>query len=330
MLLNQVHKQIKITRKDSISFIASGYLDYPSPFKIFVANKKASRTFYLQAGNNFLTTSYDSLYTNHQVIGSEINNIYITKYLPLFKEYQTLDREWYRFKARADDEYKGNIPLYVRDSISKARKTADSLKDHILSLFVKENKGSYLSLWKLNEFFVYYGFSDLYFDAYSLLSKKIRNSYDGRLIGNRLKSGEKLANGKIFPDLKLINTDGRQVSLRSNIIGGYTLIDFWYSNCYPCLQQIPHLSKIRIQFNKLGFEIIGVSTDKFEDFDKWIQTIKSSNANWVNLLDESGTNAAKLVIEAFPTNFLVNSRGEIVQRNISPEELELFLIRKLQ
>lgn len=79
-----------------------------------------------------------------------------------------------------------------------------------------------------------------------------------------------------------------------------------------------------------GFEVIGISVDKKEDFNKWTAAIKKENLEWPNYLDENGVIAESLAINYFPFNFLLNGKGEIIKKNISVYELKSLLEKNLK
>ena len=144
---------------------------------------------------------------------------------------------------------------------------------------------------------------------------------------------ERLGVGKVFPDLKL-KTENKQemnVHFASKQKGNqYVLVDLWFHNCIPCVRQFPMLKKLYDAYRYAGFEVMGISVDKKEDFNKWTTTIKKEDLKWSNYLDENGVNSASLAVNYFPLNCLLNSKGEIIKKNISIEELKSLLEKNLK
>ncbi|MGN7811077.1 hypothetical protein ACTJIW_15005 [Flavobacterium sp. 22659] len=61
--------------------------------------------------------------------------------------------------------------------------------------------------------------------------------------------------------------------------------------------------------------------------------MKIHDLKWKNLIEKKGidnSEAVKKYISFTPSNFLVSPEGKIVARNISPEDLEKFLKKKLK
>ena len=42
----------------------------------------------------------------------------------------------------------------------------------------------------------------------------------------------------------------------------YTLVDFWFSHCKPCREELPKYKELYGKFNPKGFEMVGIATDK--------------------------------------------------------------------
>ena len=90
------------------------------------------------------------------------------------------------------------------------------------------------------------------------------------------------------------------------------------------------LNELYDAYRYAGFEVMGISVDKKDDFNKWTATIKKEDLKWPNYLDENGVNSALLAVNYFPFNFLLNSKGEIIKKNISMEELKRLLEKNLK
>jgi thiol-disulfide isomerase/thioredoxin len=46
----------------------------------------------------------------------------------------------------------------------------------------------------------------------------------------------------------------------SNLKGKVILLDFWFKNCGPCIESVPHLNAINKKFSDKKFEVLGVNT----------------------------------------------------------------------
>lgn len=131
--------------------------------------------------------------------------------------------------------------------------------------------------------------------------------------------------GHPYIDIAAKNADGGEVSLKSvveNRRNKYVLLDFWASWCGPCMGEVPHLKKTYDEFRKKGFEIYGVSFD--EDRGDWLGAVEQNDMNWLHVSEVKGfdNQAAKdYAIQGIPSNFLIDSQGTIVAKNLRGEAL---------
>ena len=106
------------------------------------------------------------------------------------------------------------------------------------------------------------------------------------------------------------------------------LINFWATWCPPCRGEIPDLVKLQKKY-KSKFLIIGVSFD--EDAKTVVSYIGENGVNYPVIMVDSKLEQAYGGIEAIPTTFIIDLKGEIVEGPIvgsrSYEEFEK-LIKK--
>ena len=131
--------------------------------------------------------------------------------------------------------------------------------------------------------------------------------------------------GQPYIDVVQPDADGNEVSLKSvveNPANKYVLLDFWASWCGPCMGEVPHLKKTYDEFHKKGFEIFGVTFD--DNREDWLDATRYLRVNWVHvgLLNGFDNQAAKdYAVNAIPSNFLIDSEGKIVAKNLRGEAL---------
>ncbi len=126
----------------------------------------------------------------------------------------------------------------------------------------------------------------------------------------------------------LSSPEGREIRLSEVVEGNeYTLLDFWASWCVPCLGELPYMRAAYERFHDRGFEIYGVSYD--EDGGSWRATIGRENMNWVHVSALRGWDCPTQIlygVNSIPRNYLIDSRGNIVARNLRGEAL----VKKLE
>lgn len=161
--------------------------------------------------------------------------------------------------------------------------------------------------------------------ALTIFNEKLINTVQGRKLKVFIANGKWLLNKPDLYNVQLTNIKGVQLSLGSMVDSTkFTLIDFWASWCVPCRQFNASLVQNYASLDKSKVQIISISLD--EDIQKWKTAIEKDKLSWINLIDPSfkGFNGdlAKLFNILFiPQSFLFDKNGNIVQMNISLEEL---------
>jgi len=90
------------------------------------------------------------------------------------------------------------------------------------------------------------------------------------------------------------------------------LVDFWATNCPPCLKELPRLKQLYRDYQSSDFEVLGVSLDKrvetVEEFQKKWQL------PWRLMISETdvGATRARYRVETIPAVFLIDQTGKIV------------------
>lgn len=131
---------------------------------------------------------------------------------------------------------------------------------------------------------------------------------------------EKLAIGKIAPDFKYKNKEGKEVSPR-DYKGKFLIIDFWASWCGPCRSEIPNVEKIYNEFKAKGLEVLSVSIDKKRA--DWLKALSEEKMPWaqVNTTD-SGKEIMKMYqFSGIPYIILLDKDNKIIGKNLRGEDL---------
>lgn len=317
-------ESIKITKLGNDNYVITGTLDYPCAARIDIKNRRASKYFYLDYGNQRINTDFDSLRNVIYVEGSKVNDEYIKKFLVAFSYYKKKDEEWVTAHRMLYKRYSGIIPVGVEDSMTTIDKGNSEIRDSVIKNYAISNPKSYVSFWVLYEYFYRYGYSKYYDIGFTGLNKKIQSTFDGINMKNRLINSKQLLVGNRFPSMLLKDTLESGKSL-SSFLSKYTLVDFWYSHCSPCIGQFEQLKAIHKNFFLKGFEIIGISTDTRRYQLDWKKVIAEYKLPWVQLWDINGELAKSLSINAFPTSYLLDKSGNIIEKDIDLLKLEKFL-----
>ena len=122
--------------------------------------------------------------------------------------------------------------------------------------------------------------------------------------------------GKKAPDFELPNADGESVSL-SDFNGSPILINFWYTGCPPCRNEMPHLQQVYSEMHGDGLVILAINVG--ESPGTVTQFLDSNNLSpLINtvLFDSNGAALKKYRIQYYPTTFFVDRDGIIQEKVI--------------
>ena len=129
--------------------------------------------------------------------------------------------------------------------------------------------------------------------------------------------------GKHFTEIEAPDAEGNMIKLSDVVAKNkYVLLDFWASWCGPCMGEVPYLVEAYKEYHDKGFEIYGVSLDKTKE--PWLRAIENKGMNWVNVTNLKywqEPNAALYGVGSIPSNFLIDSEGTIVARNLRGEQV---------
>jgi thiol-disulfide isomerase/thioredoxin len=130
--------------------------------------------------------------------------------------------------------------------------------------------------------------------------------------------------GHTIPYNILADTAGKSVSV-SFENNRYTLVDIWYSNCAPCIKQFPELLSLYDRYQSKGFGIVQISTDVEARRGSMIKLINQYKLNWPHYWEKNGIKTSGFFINQFPTKFLVDNRGIIIEKNLGMASLQKYL-----
>ncbi len=116
-------------------------------------------------------------------------------------------------------------------------------------------------------------------------------------------------------DLKLFSIrNGESVQL-SQLPANVTLVNFWRSDCPPCIKELPMLVETT---NKLGIRLITVSVQTLTETKSYWQTVPGNPDSHFALLAPSNPNGLLRrfgnKIGAIPHSALLNAQNEICSK----------------
>lgn len=115
------------------------------------------------------------------------------------------------------------------------------------------------------------------------------------------------------PDVKFMTIKGETVST-ADLRGKVVLVNFWATTCTTCVHEMPKIVETYNKFAPRGFETIAVAMSY--DPPNYVQNYAEQNRLPFRVaLDATGGAAQSFGnIRLTPTTFLIDKRGNIVQR----------------
>lgn len=324
---NNPYKLVQVQNK---YFTINGLLKYPHPFSVS----------YYDAEENIGNNS-NFFFIDTGTVNIEIDDLSANKSLGN------------RLYSKSNKEYQFLKKLYSNSVDTLTGKIYDlATKQKTIEKYIFQNPNSYVALWDM---VIDYAINMNYKNdndkkillkiarllsleikktsTYQALVKNINqdlkltpNKIFPNILLNSIYQDADITGGKVFPNIPLNAIDSLIPVIKKN---KFTLLDFWFSYCKPCIEQFPHYKKIYDQNKSKQFEIIGISVDRKEDEANWQKVIKKFNLDWLQYLDTREIITRELHITSFPSNFLLDHDGKIIKKDISPQELEIFLQEKL-
>ena len=112
------------------------------------------------------------------------------------------------------------------------------------------------------------------------------------------------------PGWQLPNLEGKTVRL-SDFKGKVVVLNFWATWCPPCREEIPDLIALQKKYADKGVVVLGISMDGGGP----AQVAKFAKAKGINypiFMGDQRTAAAYGGIEAIPTTFIIDRKGNVV------------------
>lgn len=296
-------------------FKLKGTVICPSMVSLVARAQKKGFSFFVENKKININAKFDSL-NYAKISGSKTQD-----------EFNVLVNTLKPFQVRSQEQYKMYQAASQAGDTAKMReirKQASTLSGELMKIqkdFVKQNPKSYVSPVIINSMANALPRTEIE-SMINLLDPEVAKTPDMSDIKARYNAMKSVEVGQKAPDFTLNDTNGVPVSLSSRLGKNLLLVDFWAAWCGPCRRENPSVVRVYTEFNKKGFDVLGVSLDRTKE--DWIKAIADDNLTWTHVSDLAYFNcaAAKLYsVNSIPSNFLLDKNGIIVAKNLRGEDL---------
>lgn len=313
-------KKISAEIKDK-RFSISGYIPESQGVFITIDDVYLSSNFILDEG---LQTISIDLQQEMPIVKNKTMLEEYPNYIDFYKEIVAKSESFVLKRNSLYQLHDGDLPDSISLMLSEEQKAIYYASDSTLLKYAERNPDSKIAFWKLVNL-MNWGFEPRFESIYNAFTETLRDGYAGKVLKGKIQKGKQLSVGQLFPLFNCQNASNENLSFDVFFKNKFVLVDFWYSGCGPCRAQFSSLRNLYQQYNDSGFEIVGISVDQVKYKKEWEDIIVKDKLVWKQYWDKNGTESDRFSINAFPTNFLIDSKGKIINKNISMEALDEFL-----
>jgi AhpC/TSA family. len=168
----------------------------------------------------------------------------------------------------------------------------------------------------------------IFLQSYSVLSKQqildilttatdnFKSLPEIEIISNQFYSENQSSVGMPYINAYLLDSLNQKIPISYYVNKNFwVLLNFWRSDCQPCVDELPYLKEIYENYAPRGLIILGISLDKSSSL--WLYTLDHDNALWPQFCDFKGWDSdivKKYGVYLLPFNLLINPAGTIVLR----------------
>jgi len=123
--------------------------------------------------------------------------------------------------------------------------------------------------------------------------------------------------GDAAPNFTLTTLDGKQVSL-SNYRGNPVMLNFWYTTCPGCLDEIPGMQKFYASQQAAGKDLVILGINSVDDAQSAQQFVQQEGMTYSVVLDNQQQVAMLYNLTATPTSYFIDRQGIIRSVYVGP------------
>ena len=107
------------------------------------------------------------------------------------------------------------------------------------------------------------------------------------------------ASGTAFPQFEGKDLDGNKVDSSVFAENAVTVVNFWFNECKPCVEELSEMNALNDRLKEQGGEVLGVNVGALDGDEQ-------------NIDSDSDAGKFALGVTAFPTTYVIDRNGNIV------------------
>lgn len=275
--------------------------------------------FYIYEDQNIEMKIYpDSLNTSE--INAGKNNELMQEYLALMGDYrQNMLGYQNQLRAATVKENRSEVGAVRKEMKAYENKQMKSIKE-----FADQNPESIVGMIVYSDLLNQKKVNNKELEEfYDNSSNEVKEHVMGRMMKNKIAQFNATDIGAVAPDFIGPTPDGGELQLHESL-QKLTLVDFWASWCEPCRKENPNIVSIYNDYKDQGFHVIGVSLDKQNQKQKWIEAIEKDQLIWdhvSHLKFWKEPIAVQYGVRSIPKAYLLDEDGVIIAKNLRGNQL---------
>lgn len=162
-------------------------------------------------------------------------------------------------------------------------------------------------------------FSDTDYEALKADAEKIRQIEEAiSALPPELLDAETAENASSFPAFTGKDLDGNDVDSGLFADNAFTVVNFWFSGCKPCVAEMAELEALSQRVREQGGELIGINTETLDGDAAAIaaakEILEAKGVTYRNIYFDSASEAGQFAgsVMAFPTTYVIDRNGNVV------------------
>jgi len=123
--------------------------------------------------------------------------------------------------------------------------------------------------------------------------------------------------GDTAPNFTFTSLDGKQMSL-SDFRGKPVMLNFWYTTCPGCLEEIPGMQRFYASQRAAGKDLVLLGMNSVDDAQTARQFVQQEGMTYAIAMDNGGQVATLYSLTATPTSYFIDRQGIIRSVYVGP------------